>query len=119
MSWMPIAVDHWVERRNSTGKAAVSNISRRLLIAALILRTVFIVSLLVVTVHVSLPQSSTMWTAFETPSDVIRLTLGFLVCLWFAWQLFAMPKDGQAYRTWFYLGLAAVPFTGICIFGIW
>jgi len=116
---MPIAADHWTERWGPRGKLGVVGVSPRLQMAALILRTLFIISLLVVTAHISMPQSSTIWTVYETPSDMIRLALGFLVCLWFAFQLFAMPKDAQAQRTWFYLGLAAVPFSAICIVGIW
>jgi hypothetical protein len=116
---MPVAVDQWAERWNPTEKTKSAKASPRLQMAALFLRSVFIISLLIVTVHISLPQSSTLWTVFETPSDLTRLTLGFLVCVWFGYQLFTMPKDAQTYRTWFYLGLAAVPFTAICIVGIW
>lgn len=85
----------------------------------MILRTVFIVALVVVTFHVSMPQSASIWTAYETPGDFIRLAMGAAVCLWIAIQLFSAPRDPGAYRTWLYLGLAAVPFVVICILGIW
>jgi hypothetical protein len=34
-------------------------------------------------------------------------------------QLFILPKDAQAYRTWLYLGLAAVPFALILVVAAW
>jgi hypothetical protein len=93
--------------------------SLRLRLASLILRTTFIVSLLVVIAHVSMPQSETLWTIFDTPGDVVRLLLGMAVCAWLAFQLFTVPKDAHAHRTWVRLGVVAVPFVLICIFAIW
>jgi TRAP-type C4-dicarboxylate transport system permease small subunit len=88
-------------------------------IAAVALRTIFIATLLTLTVRVSLPQSETIWTAYETPADLIRFCLGLALCVWFVFQLFNGPKDAQGYRTWLYLGLAAVPFALICLFAVW
>jgi hypothetical protein len=47
------------------------------------------------------------------------LVFGFAICVWLALQLFIVPKDAGAHRTWLYLGLAVVPFVVICIVGIW
>jgi hypothetical protein len=116
MSWQPSATDEWAE---GSGEATGSKIPVRLATASFILRTIFLVSLLIVTIHVSAPQSSTIWTVFETPGDLIRLALGIAVCLGIAIQVFIAPKDAHAHRTWIYLGLAMVPFTLICIVGIW
>ncbi len=88
-------------------------------IAAIGLRTIFIVTLLALTIRVSMPQSETIWTAYETPADLIRFCLGLALCVWFLFQLFNGPKDAQGYRTWLYLGLAAVPFALICLFAVW
>ena len=118
MSSMPIGVDPWAEQ-GSLGETTGSKIPLRLAIASFILRTVFLVSLLIVTIHVSAPQTSTIWTIYETPGDLIRLALGFAVCLGIAIQVFIAPKDAHAHRTWLYLGLAMVPFTLVCIVGIW
>lgn len=93
--------------------------STRLRIASVVFRAVFIVSLLVVTVRVSLPQNETIWTAYDSPGDLVRLFLGFIVCAWLAVQLLVTPKDAQAHRMWIYLGLAAIPFALICIVGTW
>ena len=79
-------------------------------VIGLVLRTVFIASMLLVTVRVGLPQSETIWTAYETPGDLIRLILGFVVCVWLLILLVTLPKDPRAFRTWAYLGLAAAPF---------
>ena len=88
-------------------------------IAAIVLRTLFIVLLLALTLRVSLPQSETIWTAYDTPADLVRLILGIGVCAWLVYQLFLVPKDADSSRTWFYLGLVAVPFALIVLFVAW
>lgn len=88
-------------------------------IAATALRTLFIGLLLVLTLRVSLPQSETIWTAYDTPADLVRLLLGIGVCAWLVYQLFLVPKDADSSRTWFYLGLVAVPFALIVLFVAW
>jgi TRAP-type C4-dicarboxylate transport system permease small subunit len=93
--------------------------SHGLRIAAIVLRTLFIVLLVVLTLRVSLPQSETIWTAYDTPADLVRLLLGIGVCAWLLYQLFQVPKDSGSSRTWFYLGLIAVPFTLITLFAVW
>jgi hypothetical protein len=119
MSWMPIGADHWPHGRSSADKQPTADIPRNLLWAGFALRTVFIVAMLVVIVHVALPQRASFWTLFETPGDIIRVALGAAACVWITVQVFAMPRDIHTFRTWAYLGLAAVPFALICIFGIW
>jgi hypothetical protein len=88
-------------------------------VAAIVLRTLFIVLLVVLTVRVSMPQSETIWTAYDTPADLVRLLLGIGVCGWLVYQLFQVPHDAGSSRTWFYLGLVAVPFTLITLFAVW
>jgi hypothetical protein len=100
-------------------KSPVSGASRGLRIAATVLRTIFIATLLALTVRVSMPQSETIWTAYETPADLIRFVLGLALCLWLGSQLLHGPSDAQGYRTWLYLGLAAVPFAIICLVAVW
>jgi hypothetical protein len=80
-------------------------------ILAIILRTLFLGALVVVTVRLSSPQSETIWTAYETLGDLIRLALGFAVCLWIVIHLFMLPKGAEGYRTWVYLGLVGAPGT--------
>jgi len=93
--------------------------SHALRTAAIVLRTLFIGLLLVLTLRVSLPQNETIWTAYDTPADLVRLLLGVGVCAWLLYQLFQVPKDSGSSRTWFYLGLVAVPFTLITLFAVW
>jgi TRAP-type C4-dicarboxylate transport system permease small subunit len=95
------------------------DVSHTLRISAVVLRTLFIVLLLVLTLRVSLPQSETIWTAYDTPADLVRLILGLGVCAWLVYQLFQVPHDAGSSRTWFYLGLVAVPFTLIVLFVAW
>ena len=120
MSSMPVGgATQWERRYHPGGKRPETRISPRLRMSALILRTIFIAALVVVIIHVSMPQSASLWTAYEAPADLVRLVFGFAICVWLALQLFILPKDPGAYRTWLYLGLAAVPFVVICIVGIW
>ncbi len=83
------------------------------------LRAVFIACLLLITVRVSVPQNETIWTAYDTPRDLVRMALGFAICVWLLIELFRAPKDTHGYRTWLYLGLAAVPFALICLIYVW
>ncbi len=88
-------------------------------IAGLVLRAAFILSLVVLTFRVSMPQNETIATAYDTPADLVRLILGFVVCAWLLIQVFFVPKDAEGYRTWLYLGLVAVPFVVICLVAVW
>jgi hypothetical protein len=96
-----------------------STVPKGMRMAGAALRAIFIVCLLLITVRVSLPQNETIWTAYDTPGDLVRLLLGFVVCLWIAIQLFRVPKEPSGYRTWLYFGLAAVPFALICLKFVW
>jgi hypothetical protein len=109
-------------RMGATSPEAASSASKvpsGLRIAGLLLRATFLIAVLMVTVRVSLPQNETIWTAYETPADLFRMALGFTVCVWIAVQLFRVPKDAQAYRTWTYMGLAAAPFAVTCALAVW
>lgn len=88
-------------------------------ILAMTLRALFIGALVVVTVRVSSPQSETLSSVYETPGDLVRLALGFAVCLWIVIHLFMLPKDAEGYRTWVYLGLVVAPLALAVAFVIW
>lgn len=88
-------------------------------LAASALRAIFIVTLGLITLRVAMPQNETVWTAYDTPRDLVRLLLGLAVCVWLAIQLFRGPHDADSYRTWLYLGLAAVPFALLCLVAVW
>jgi len=70
-------------------------------------------------VRVSAPQSESIWSAYETPGDLIRLALGVAVGVWILFHLFMLPEDAEGYRTWVYLGLAVVPLALICAIAVW
>ena len=84
-----------------------------------LLRIAFIALLLVITVRVSMPQNETIWTAYDTPGDLVRLVLGFAACVWIGFQFFVAPKDAHSHRTWLYIGAVALPFAVICLIAIW
>lgn len=98
---------------------SVSAIPFGLRVTGSLLRLVFIACLLAITVRVAMPQNELIWTVYETPGDLVRSALGFAVCIWVALQLFWAPNDAQSYRTWVYFGLAAVPFSMICLLAVW
>src|SRR5579862_1620987 len=100
-------------------KSPVADVPAALRIPAILLRTIFVCTLVVVALRVSMPQSETIWSAYETPADLVRMLLGLGVCAWFVMLLFQGPHDAQGHRTWLYLGLAGVPFALILLYAIW
>jgi hypothetical protein len=73
------------------------------------LRTVFYGALVAMILHVSSPQSETIWAFYENPGDLIMLALGFALCLWIVIHFFMFPKTAEAYRAWVYFGLVVAP----------
>ena len=88
-------------------------------VAGIVARTMVILLLAVLTAIVASPQIERLSSIFDTPGDLIRVLLGFAVCVWCAINLFILPKDAEAYRTWFYLGLALVPLSALCAVAVW
>jgi hypothetical protein len=82
-------------------------------------RSLFLIVLTVVIARVASPQTETIWSVLETPGDFIRVAVGFAVCTWFVANLFILPKDPGAYRTWLYLGLTVLPLSLLCAVVIW
>jgi hypothetical protein len=96
-----------------------SAIPMALRIMAIILRTLFIGALVAITLRVSSPQSESLASIYETPEDLIRLALGFAVCLWIVFHLFMLPRTAEGYRMWIYLGLVIAPLTWAVAIIIW
>jgi cell division protein FtsW (lipid II flippase) len=88
-------------------------------ILALFLRLVFIGALAAIAVRVSLPQSETLRSVYETPGDLVRLALGMAVCVWVAIHLFTLPKTVEGYKQWINLGLVIAPVTLALAVVIW
>src|SRR6202012_5460473 len=63
-------------------------------------RTIFLLVLAVLTARVASPQMERLTSLYETPGDLIRVLIGVAVCAWFVVNVFKLPKDGGAYRTW-------------------
>jgi hypothetical protein len=81
----------------------VVSIPMGLRVLAIVRRALFTGALIAVTVRVSSPQSETLASVYETPGDLIRLALGFAVCLWIVIHMFMLPRTTESYRTWVYL----------------
>jgi hypothetical protein len=124
-SWIPSRTNkslrHKSLRQESlpSAKAPAPAIPAHLRILGVILRAIFFAAMMAITVRVASPQSESIWSIYETPGDLIRAALGLILAVWILFNLFTPPKDPDAYRTWIYLGLAAVPFAGICVFAVW
>ena len=93
--------------------------SRTVWFGGLTVRSIFIAILILITVRVASPQMEHIWAIYETPSDLVRVAIGFAVCLWLAVHLFILPKDAGGFRTWLYLGVAILPLSVLCAFAIW
>jgi hypothetical protein len=97
----------------------IAAIPMGLRILAIVLRALFIGALVTITLRVSGPQSETISSVYETPSDLIRVALGFAVCLWIVIHLFMLPKTAEGYRSWVYLGLVVAPLAWAVAIAIW
>ncbi len=115
MTWM---LTEWA-RRVSPAEEQAPEIPNWLRIAGATLRAGFIACLLLIVIRVSMPQNETIWTVYDTPGDLLRMLLGFAVCVWIAIQLFRAPKDAHSQRTFLYFGIAAVPFAALCVYEFW
>jgi len=82
-------------------------------------RTIFLLVLTVLTARVASPQIERLSTIYETPGDLIRVAMGVGVCGWFIVNLFILPKDAGAYRTWMYMGLVLLPLAALCAYVVW
>ena len=101
------------------GRRTSSKPTFSIFIGGVAFRTLFIIALAILTARVATPQIEKIWSVFETPDDLIRVALGFALCMWCVVNVFILPKDAEAYRTWFYLGLAMLPLSLLCTFVIW
>ncbi|HXW25103.1 MAG TPA: hypothetical protein VEK73_10170 [Xanthobacteraceae bacterium] len=101
------------------GTVKTPEVSVRLRVTALVLRALFLGTLVVLAMRVSLPQSETIWSAYETPGDFVRLGLGLAAGIGILVQLFLPPKDAHACRTWTYLGLFLTPLAVAVAIAVW
>ena len=88
-------------------------------IGGVVVRTIFLLVLIVLTARVASPQMERLATIYETPGDLIRVLMGVAVCAWFIVNVFKLPKDGGAYRTWMYMGIALLPLAALCAWVVW
>ncbi len=103
----------------NTVKKRGTEVSGAVWLAGLAVRTLFIATLIVITARVASPQMEQLWTLLDTPGDLVRVMVGFAVCVWLIVHLFILPKDQEGYRTWLYLGIALLPLSVLCAIVIW
>jgi hypothetical protein len=104
---------------HSDAAAAGQRVSPQLKLVAVVLRSIFLITLAALAVRVSLPQAESIWTIYDEPRDAVRLVLGFVVIVWIVYHLFRRPRDAQGYRTWMYLGIILVPLTLAALVAFW
>jgi len=85
----------------------------------LVLRTLFLLVVIAITVRVAAPQNESLWSAYETPSDMFRFILGVVVGGFVAVQIFLYPKSPAEMRKWVPIGLAVLPLALLCAAVIW
>ena len=88
-------------------------------VGGVVVRTIFLIVLIALTARVASPQVERLSTIYETPGDLIRVLMGVAVCAWFIVNVFKLPKDGGAYRTWMYMGIALLPLAALCAWVVW
>ena len=87
--------------------------------AGVAVRAIFLLIVTVIAARVASPQVESLRSVLETPSDLLRVGLGLTVCLWLIANIFILPKDIEAYRTWLYLGPAILPLSLLCAYVAW
>ncbi len=88
-------------------------------VLGLILRTLFLLVVIAITTRVAAPQNESLWSSYDTPSDLFRIILGLVVCGFIAVQIFLYPKNPADMRKWVPIGLAVLPLTLLCAVVIW
>ncbi|WP_426439306.1 hypothetical protein [Bradyrhizobium genosp. P] len=85
----------------------------------LVLRTLFLIVVVAITARVAAPQNESLWTAYDTPTDLFRIILGAIVCIFVAVQIFRYSRNPADMRKWVPMGLALLPLAVICAIVIW
>jgi hypothetical protein len=88
-------------------------------ILGLILRTLFLLLMVAITARVASPQSETFRSAWDTPSDLVRIVLGAAACLFITVQIFRYSRDPVDMRSWVMIGGAVIPLALLCAHVIW
>jgi len=103
----------------SRAPVAPESHSSRLRAAGIISRSLLLILLCLMAARVSAPQHlGSTW--HDVPrGDLIRALLGISFCVWMLVELFILPKDPAAYRTWIYLGVTLLPLGIVCLIVVW
>jgi putative effector of murein hydrolase len=107
------------EPNSDNTKVRIPQAPIALRVAAMLLRTAFIVMLAAVTLRVTVPPRETLFSTYVALGDLVRMALGLAVCVWLGMQLFKGLETVKDHWVWLCLGLVAVPLTLICLIAIW
>jgi hypothetical protein len=98
---------------------AKSELPASVRLAAVVLRSLFLIILIVMVARVASPQMAGRTWYDVPPGDLIRVGLGFGICALALVDLFILPKDPGAYRMWMNFGIVLVPVLLIFVIAIW
>jgi hypothetical protein len=94
--------------------------ARRLRIAGVAARSVFLLALVIVTAHVSAPQTSrSIFDAHTSFSDLSLAAIGWGACLGVVIAMFRFSREPEAHRTWLYVGPAMTALLLVCAIAWW
>ena len=87
--------------------------------AGVVLRSLFLIILIVMVARFAAPQHVGRTWYDIPPGDLIRVGLGFGICALALVDLFILPKEPDAYRTWLNFGVVLVPMLLVFAIAIW
>jgi len=101
------------------GKGPGNDVPAGVRTAGVVLRSLFLIILIVMVARVAAPQHIGR-TWYDVPAgDLIRVVLGFGICALALVDLFILPKEPDAYRTWLNFGVVLVPMLLVFAIAIW
>jgi hypothetical protein len=93
--------------------------ARRLRIAGVAARSLFLLALVIVTAHVSAPQASTILAAHASFADLSLAAIGWSACVGVVIAMFRFRKDAESHRTWLVAGPALTALLLVCAIAWW
>ena len=101
------------------GKGPGNDVPTGVRTAGVVLRSLFLIILIVMVARVAAPQHVGRTWYDVPPGDLIRVVLGFGICALALVDLFILPKEPDAYRTWLNFGVVLVPMLLVFAIAIW
>ena len=105
--------------RRRAGHFIAGDLPDYLKVVSVLLRSAFVLALVVVAARVSAPQAPGVSWSDMPAGDMARVAIGLVFCLCMLRQAIRFPKDAGAYRVWLYLGLVLAPLAAVSLIAVW